>query len=207
MPPCTESTRDPLLWPTLNTDSKRDWQNLLIERRKLENKRLKVTFPLGWETSESLSPRVTRGQSWWADWLIFTVAGQCFNIHLKLGPNKCAKPRREDRSAFTKFLYYHVILKTGSGLVCYHIKKSLHQRRQKEMPVPIQGFQLSYCYCNYEWELLSLWVSCIKSIRITKRTPFTSRLNILAVGFFLFFLFLFSPFDFNITSSLLRCDV
>lgn len=54
------------------------------------------------------------------------------------------------------------------------------------MPAPIQGFHSSHC-CNYEWELLSPWVSSIKSIGIATPTLLTWRLNILAVRLFFCF--------------------
>lgn len=133
-----------------------------------------MIFHSGWksrpETSEFLTPTVTTGWSWHcADWLIFTVCAHCFYIQPRLGPNKCAKPRGETDQSLQSFciiIVIRVILKTGSWLACCPNEKSLHQRRQKEMSVPIQGLQFSYC-CNYEWELLSPRVSCIKSIWTT----------------------------------------
>lgn len=71
----------------------------------------------------------------------------CFYIDLKSGPDKCAKLRGETDQSLQSFCsimsFWKHRLSTQST-VLLSSKKSLHQRRQKEMPVPIQGFQLSY---------------------------------------------------------------
>ena len=166
--------------------------------------------PRGWgsrlETGESLSPTVTRERSWWfSEWLIFKVCAQCFYIYQIL-ENKRAKPRGENNQCLQIPLVSWRVENwqlTGSR----PNTTLLHQRRLKRRKRQWQ-FKDSSVFillCNYEWELLLLWVSYIKSTWITLLLPSTpSKLNIFTVGLYFFF---FLPFDFHMTSSLLRCDV
>lgn len=101
-----------------------------------------MTFPSGWEsrleTGESLSFKGTRRWSW----LIFTVCGVFLwtwsqdPIHVL---NQEERPIRVYKVSVVSCHFGN-----RQSTVLLSSKKSLHQRRQKEMPVPIQGFQFSY---------------------------------------------------------------
>lgn len=205
--PRTESTPDPLLWPSPNTDSKRDWQNFINDQKKIRKRNDDFSHQDERVVRRQASPRHSLWPGGWscADWLIFTGCGQCFYINKRLGPNKCAKPRGETDQSLQSFCS---IMSFWKLAVCCPNKKSPHQRRQKEMP--IQGFQFSYCCvimnedCFHPGCLaLTIWMTLLH--RHLSHQDWT----FLTAGFFSssFLFFFFIPFDFNITSSLLRCDV
>lgn len=96
------------------------------------------------------------------------------------------------------------IMKTGNWFVVLKKKNHFHLFNKQQKQVP--GFELSYHYVIMNESCSHSGCLALIHLDYIPKTPFTPRLNIFVLEFFFFFLTFFS-FDFNITSSLLRCDV
>lgn len=125
--------------------------------------------------------------SWWcADWLTLPCFYSFCSVFLYL-INVLNQEERQIRVYIVSVVSCH--FENWQLMGCWPNKSLLHQRRLiKKMPVPIHGLRFHILSSNYEWELLSHRVSCIKSMWIISLTgTFHIKTEHFNVGFYAFF--------------------